>query len=1055
MPNSRITQDSQTRRGRSAVAWISVDELLEKIILKLYKQWERRLLSQVRPLLDDERLRLAAALRAMASAHVTQSEDAIILFLERLGTLEAVVAAAAEEFAMIPELKQAILRSRRPGMRLRGHKAKTTNLNPARMQTILSMLETLDPPAYAVTRMYLPEDLVALATLFEAVLLQIFTNWEKLALETRGAILRVLRQVRNQLTSEDGHNYTTVRSIVESLHQFETMPEVMQVSRDAFLAGKMDNPAESPFRFNEMVPVNDRLAKMIMSPPPVSPSAVSDDSELVEPEVLPAADEPGEVQQEGEQPVAEAAAKETAPVETGPVEPVGPSLSLYVPPPSNAVVERDFHTDVRFPQQVRLGDEAPLVVRLTRAPFTLSRSGEKVTVAFGQPDQPEYVEVVVIAHGFSEATATWSRTMAVYVDRDSQPAIFMLRALGELGERRITLDFYHKGRYLGSAAFITRVVERVPNAVAGVVIEAPDLSARFVEKPPPPADLELRIVRGSRDNVLQFMLHSTRAGVGYHWKPVGQVKLNEASPQSYLQSLFANFGNLSAQTVEQLGEEDTRIAISDIAAIGQQLYKDLFPPELQQELWTRILPRRRDASHPDGIISTLLITSDEPWIPWELVKPYRIDPDIGSEQSAGFLSEMFQVSRWLAGHSPAHQVHVKQAGIVASQGEFQLAQREEAYFRQLPARRVEIAGPLHLTTDVRKVAQEGGVQLLHIAAHGRFDAENANLSPLTLEDGTLNPFDLMGERAVGLRREQPVIFLNICHTRRVGFALTGLGGWAERMISDLNVSAFIGTLWEVNDLLAAEFAIVFYDRLLAGDTIGQAFYTARLHVRDRQPGNPTWLAYVLYAAPNSFVMWGMGDEEGQPREKEVEETPAPVEPPKPAVDPDELKVLLETYLVSTLPDLVRRSITGLVDQAVAHALGQDEAQEAQETSTEENAEGETAPSNGDASGDNEANHREAAADNPGESLDSLLFLSALASSQIDPNPTVPSHTPNGVNPHEGEPPASDEQGEELPGPEWPDTGAHDNDESKESRRRSSRRRTDDNDPSTGGPLTQA
>src|SRR5690606_2182570 len=113
-------------------------------------------------------------------------EDAIILFLERLGTLEAVMAAAPEEFVMLPELKQSILRARKPGMRLRGHKVKPTNLNPARMQTILAMLEALDPPAYAVTRMFLPEDLVALATLFEAVLLQVFTKWEQLALETRG-----------------------------------------------------------------------------------------------------------------------------------------------------------------------------------------------------------------------------------------------------------------------------------------------------------------------------------------------------------------------------------------------------------------------------------------------------------------------------------------------------------------------------------------------------------------------------------------------------------------------------------------------------------------------------------------------------------------------------------------------------------------------------------------------------------------------------------------------------------------------------------------------------
>lgn len=972
------------------MAWISVDELLEKIMLKLYKQWERRLLSQVRPSLDTGRLELANALRTIASAHVIKSEDAIILFLERLGTIESVVAAAPEEFVLLPELKQALVRARRPGMRLRGHKVKPTNLTPARMQTLLSLLESLDPPAYAVTRMFLPEDLVALATLLESVLLQVFSNWEKLALETRGAILRILHMVRAQLTAEDGHSFVTVRSVVETLHQFESMPEVMQVSRDAFLAGKMDNAAESPFRFNEMVPVSERLAKMISTPPAVSASATPADPSLPQPgtppEMSPIPDLPidspvGEQpsDQPGEQP-----AKDPVPAPApGPVEPVEPSLSLYAPRPSSPVVERDFYTDVRFPQQVRLGDEAPLVVRLTRSPFNLSRTDEKVKVAFGQPDQPEYVEVVVIAHGFGEATATWSRTMAVYIDRDSQPAIFLLRAQGDLGEKRVTLDFYHKGRYLGSAAFVTRIVEQVPNAVGGVVIDTPALAARFVEQPPPPADLELRIVRGSRDNVLYFMLHSTRAGVGYHWKPVGQIKLTSSNPQNYLQTLFANLGNLAAQTVDHLGEEDARIAMSDITAIGQQLFKELFPPELQHELWQRILPKRRDASHPEGIISTLLITSDEPWIPWEMVKPYRVDPDSGAEQSVGFLAELFQVTRWLAGRSPAHQVHVKQASIIAPANDLQFAQREEAYFRQLPVRRVQVSPTLRSTADVRQVAQAGGVQLLHFAAHGRFDPENANLSPLSLQDGALTPFDLAGERAAGMRRDRPVVFLNACHTARLAFALTGLGGWAERLVADLNVSAFIGTLWEVNDLLAAEFAIAFYDHLLAGKTLGQAFYAARLHVRDRQPANPTWLAYVLYADPNSVVTWGMADDEGEePREKIVEEAPAPIEPPKPAFDPQELKAALATYLSNTLPDLVRQSIAGAVEQAVTRAIGGDESQAAlsDETETQETV---ATP--------------QVSMNQPSERIDSMIFLNAMASSQGEPG--APTSTPNGVHPH--------------------------------------------------------
>ena len=86
--------------------------------------------------------------------------------------------------------------------------------------------------------------------------------------------------------------------------------------------------------------------------------------------------------------------------------------------------------------------------------------------------------------------------------------------------------------------------------------------------------------------------------------------------------------------------------------------------------------------------------------------------------------------------------------------------------------------------------------------------------------------------------------------------MTGLGGWTERMVGDIGVSAFVGSLWEVNDGLAAEFAIEFYTNLGAGQTFAEAFHAARLAIRARQPANPTWLAYTLYADPNAKVSLG-------------------------------------------------------------------------------------------------------------------------------------------------------------------------------------------------------
>ena len=52
--------------------------------------------------------------------------------------------------------------------------------------------------------------------------------------------------------------------------------------------------------------------------------------------------------------------------------------------------------------------------------------------------------------------------------------------------------------------------------------------------------------------------------------------------------------------------------------MGEGLFELLLPTELQQLYWEQIEPLLAQ-----GAVKTLLINSDEPWIPWELIKPYR------------------------------------------------------------------------------------------------------------------------------------------------------------------------------------------------------------------------------------------------------------------------------------------------------------------------------------------------------------------------------------------------------------------------------------------------
>lgn len=95
--------------------------------------------------------------------------------------------------------------------------------------------------------------------------------------------------------------------------------------------------------------------------------------------------------------------------------------------------------------------------------------------------------------------------------------------------------------------------------------------------------------------------------------------------------------------------------------------------------------------------------------------------------------------------------------------------------------------------------------ILHFACHGNLDTTDPTNSALTLSDGPLRAADF----ARNVRyRQHPLIFLNACESGGLGFALSGLGGWAERFVQ-AGAGAFVGALWEVNDALAAEFAGAF------------------------------------------------------------------------------------------------------------------------------------------------------------------------------------------------------------------------------------------------------
>ena len=164
------------------------------------------------------------------------------------------------------------------------------------------------------------------------------------------------------------------------------------------------------------------------------------------------------------------------------------------------------------------------------------------------------------------------------------------------------------------------------------------------------------------------------------------------------------------------------------------------------------------------------------------------------------------MSRWLAGAAVPSDLNIQSARLVAPMISLDFCDPGDSVFRQPCSTSDRNRAADHYPRQFLALAEQGGAQLFHFATHGNYNLEFVDESPIVLEGDPLFPSDLTRRRARGLRREKPLIFLNTCHGARVGYNLTGLGGWAQRLVDHLGVTAFVGALWEVHDELASKFA---------------------------------------------------------------------------------------------------------------------------------------------------------------------------------------------------------------------------------------------------------
>ena len=483
--------------------------------------------------------------------------------------------------------------------------------------------------------------------------------------------------------------------------------------------------------------------------------------------------------------------------------------------------------DVSMREKVALRQKSTLRVAVTQEPVRkdVEAYGMRFAVPFGAKSTT--VDVLVTAEDF-EIVGDDVQKLTIPVEGDSIPIVFEVIP-NSIGTKKIKVEFFQNHKYIGGIAASTKVV------MPGEDSDTRHLSTYGVVAVEPrsnPPDLTILITEddSSKDQMrYKFRLHAPQHGLYYHAITEG---LNFAgTPSKWVEGLYTELASL-ART------EGPRDLAETLSTIGADLYDRLFPRELK-ELWRK---------HISGRVKSIMIISDEPWIPWEIIKPSH-ETEAGNIVEESFLCEDYQLARWIAGAPPPCRLEVIAGAVVAPRSSgLQNAQREVAFLES----RLRILSIPPRLESVRELLRYGGVQLIHFACHGSFDPDEHEQSVIYLENNEkLRSRDIAGSRRA-FGRDRPFVFINVCQTARAEFSLVGIGSWANKFIA-AQASGFLGSSWEVDDKLAYEFTMAFYQALIDGKTIGEAVKEARQEIRHED--DSTWLAYTVYADPLAKIVF--------------------------------------------------------------------------------------------------------------------------------------------------------------------------------------------------------
>jgi len=278
----------------------------------------------------------------------------------------------------------------------------------------------------------------------------------------------------------------------------------------------------------------------------------------------------------------------------------------------------------------------------------------------------------------------------------------------------------------------------------------------------------------------------------------------------------------------------------------------------------------------EGRLPTVLLVSKESLVPWELATTdpdHVVDRTLVDESAPQVLGAQVALGRWRpAGPDtpsgvrrpstqPAESIELKQMAVVV--GEYGPAtgmralpqaieegkQLTEAYPSVwVKGTDSEVASLLRGTLTDRGTPV--AAQVLHIAAHGEIDPGAPLNAGVVLSDTTVHIDESIVLGSEFARTAAPFVFLNCCQVASDAGGSLLEGGLAAAFL-EAGARGFIAPLWSVNDQVAKDTAVRFYQEVVtSGRPVGEVVRELRARFNEfPQRDQPTPLAYVYFGHP--------------------------------------------------------------------------------------------------------------------------------------------------------------------------------------------------------------